>query len=84
MGISIQIVLNGYKLFDYFTGTNVYPPKFVIHTVTGVTSELTATCIEWESTDIALLNLLLATLSNEGIEYVLGYKTASKAWLKSC
>ncbi|CAN6687431.1 unnamed protein product [Malus baccata var. baccata] len=38
------------------------------------------TYIECESTDMALLSLLLATLFDEVIEYVLGCKTAFEAW----
>lgn len=62
-----KLVLKGYKLFDHFDGSSVCPLKFVIHTDIGVTSELTTTYISSESIDLALLNLLLATLSDEAI-----------------
>ncbi|KAM1859212.1 hypothetical protein ACFX13_011546 [Malus domestica] len=73
-------VLKGYKLFGHFDGTLVCPPKFVIHPERGVTSALTDAYVDWESTDMALLSLLLATLSDEAIEYVLGCVTACEAW----
>lgn len=41
-----KVVLKGYKLFEHFDGTNVCPPKFVIHTETGVTNEITQAYIE--------------------------------------
>lgn len=43
-----KAILKGYKLFEHFDGTNVCPPKFVIHTETGVTNEVTKVYIEWE------------------------------------
>ncbi|XP_050124989.1 uncharacterized protein LOC126602198 isoform X1 [Malus sylvestris] len=73
-------VIKGYKLFGHFDGTYVCPPKFVTHTDLGITKEVTQAFIDWESTDIALLSLLLATFSDEAMEYVLGCKTAADAW----
>lgn len=35
-----QYVLEGYDLFDYFDGTNVYPPKYVVSLESGVTKEI--------------------------------------------
>ncbi|RXH99921.1 hypothetical protein DVH24_021723 [Malus domestica] len=46
-----------------FQFNNVCPPRFVIHKDIGVTSVLTAAYFDWESTDLTLLSLLLATLS---------------------
>lgn len=76
-----QSVLKGCKLFGHFDGTTVCPPKFVITTDLGVTKEVTSTYLEWESTDMVLLSLLLATLFDEAMEYVLGCITSSEAWL---
>ncbi|TQD77854.1 hypothetical protein C1H46_036602 [Malus baccata] len=73
-------LLKGYKLFGHFDGTDVCPPKFVIHTDLGVTKEVTQAFIDWESTNMELLSLFLATLSDEAMEYVLGCKTAADAW----
>lgn len=73
-------VWKGYKMLGHFDGTDVCPPKFVIHIVTGVIKEIIVAYIESESTDMALLSLLLATLSDESIEYVLSCKTTSEAW----
>ncbi|KAM1116116.1 hypothetical protein ACFX19_006778 [Malus domestica] len=73
-------VLKGYKFFDHFDGTAVCPPKFVIDTTSRVTNVLTEAFLEWESIDLALLSLLIATLSDEPIEHVLGCKTAHEAW----
>lgn len=74
-------VLRVYKFFDHFDGTSICPPKFVIHTEIGVTREITFAFQEWETVDLALLSLLIATLSDDAIEHVLGCKTASEAWL---
>lgn len=74
-----KYVLKGHKLFGHFDGTIGCPQKFVIDTKRGVTSELTAEYVEWEST-YPLLSLLLATLFDEAIKYVLGCLTACEAW----
>ena len=73
-------VLEGYDLFDYFDGTNVCPPKYVISLDTGVTKEIIEAYKLWIRTDKALLSLLIATLGDEPIEYVVGSKTAYEAW----
>lgn len=73
-------VLEGYDLFDYFDGTNVCPPKYVISLEEWVTKEITEAYREWVKTYKALLSLLIATLGDEAIEYVVGSKAASKAW----
>lgn len=53
---------------------------FLFILILEVTYELTAAYVAWESTDLALLSLLLTTLSEEAIEYVLGCKTIAEAW----
>ncbi|KAB2616347.1 hypothetical protein D8674_022935 [Pyrus ussuriensis x Pyrus communis] len=73
-------VLEGYDLFEYFDGTNVCPPKYVVSVESGVTKEITAAYHEWIKTDKALLSLLIATLGDEAIEYVVGSKTAHETW----
>lgn len=73
-------VLEGYDLFEYFDGTNVCPPKYVISLDTSVTKEITEAYKLWIRTDKALLSLLIATLGDEAIEYVVGSKTAYEAW----
>ena len=77
----LESVLQGYDLFGHFDGTEVAPPRFAIVDEEGVTSEVTADYKEWIRTDKALLSLLIATLSDEAIEYVIGTKTARDAWL---
>ncbi|CAL9016186.1 unnamed protein product [Prunus brigantina] len=77
----LESVLQGYDLFGHFSGTDVAPPRFAIVDEKGVTSEVTAAYKEWIRTDKALLSLLIATLSDEAIEYVIGTKTARDAWL---
>lgn len=47
---------------------------------TGVTKEITTAFQEWESTDLALLSLLIATLSEDAIEHVIRCKTTSEVW----
>ncbi|RXH93181.1 hypothetical protein DVH24_013757 [Malus domestica] len=44
------------------------------------TLEITQAFLDWESIDMALLSLLLATLFDEAMEYVLGCKIANEAW----
>ncbi|XP_068338942.1 uncharacterized protein [Pyrus communis] len=56
------------------------PPKYVVNTEFGIASEVTSGYVEWESMNMALLSLLLATLTDEAMEYVLGCKTAFEAW----
>lgn len=45
-----------------------------------MTNELANVDREWIKTDKALLTLLNATLGDDAIEYVVGSKTAHKAW----
>ncbi|XP_048425928.1 uncharacterized protein LOC125470662 [Pyrus x bretschneideri] len=71
-----QSVLEGYDLFDYFDGTNVCPPKYVVSLESRVTTEITAAYREWIKADKAFLSLSIAALGDEVIEYVVGSKTA--------
>ncbi|KAB2610680.1 7-deoxyloganetin glucosyltransferase-like [Pyrus ussuriensis x Pyrus communis] len=70
-------VRKGYKLFDHFDGTLVCPHKFDIKTDIGVTKEITKTFQEWEQTDLALLSLLIATLTYNAIDHTLQKGTDS-------
>ncbi|CAL8169794.1 unnamed protein product [Prunus armeniaca] len=47
----------------------------------AVTSKVTALDKEWLRANKALLSFLIATLSDDAIEYVIGSKTAHDAWL---
>ncbi|TQD69336.1 hypothetical protein C1H46_045131 [Malus baccata] len=73
-------VLCDYDLFDHFTGDSVCPPKFVLTPELGVTNEINAAYKEWVKIDMALLSLLIATLSDDAIEHVVGCKTSYEAW----
>ncbi|CAL2272217.1 unnamed protein product [Prunus armeniaca] len=77
----IESVLEGYDLFGHFDGTLIAPPKFAIVGEERVTSTITAAYREWSRANKALVSLLIATLSDEAIEYVIGSKTAREAWL---
>ncbi|CAL8169438.1 unnamed protein product [Prunus armeniaca] len=77
----LQSVLQGYDLYGYFDGTTVCPPKFTISESEGVTIEITKDYKSWIQVDKALLSLLIATLSGDTMEYVIGCKTARDAWL---
>ncbi|XP_070682523.1 uncharacterized protein [Malus domestica] len=66
-----QSVLRGYKLFGHFDGTTPCPSKFVVDSDNGITREITVAYTEWETIDMALLSLLLATLTDEAMEYVI-------------
>lgn len=56
------------------------PSKFVVSPKTGITKEISAAFLEWDSINLALISLLLAILTNEAMEYVLGCRTAFEAW----
>ncbi|CAL9017155.1 unnamed protein product [Prunus brigantina] len=47
----------------------------------GVTSKITAAYKDWLKVDKVLLSLLIATLSDGEIEYVIGSKTTFEAWM---
>lgn len=81
-----QSVLRGYDLFDFFTGDNPCPPKYVIHTETSVIRDITTAYKNWVRKDMALLSLLIATLSDDAIEHVIRCKTSQEAWsaLQDC
>lgn len=76
-----QSVLRGYKLFGHFDGSTPCPTKFIISPDTGVTKEITVEYLEWEAIDMALLSLLLTTLTDEAMEYVIGCRTTNEAWI---
>lgn len=78
--MGILAVLKGHKLFGHFNGATVCQPKFIIHSDNRVTKEITEAFIEWESTDMAWLGLILAKLFDEAMEYVIGCRTANEAW----
>ncbi|KAM2181670.1 hypothetical protein TB1_031621 [Malus domestica] len=73
-------VLRGYDLFAFFTGEAPCPPKYVIDTASGVTNEINAAYKDWVKKDLALLSLLIATLSDDAMEHVIGCKTSYEAW----
>lgn len=73
-------MLKGYALFDFFNGESQCLPKFVINADTGVTKEIATAYKEWVKTDVSLLSLLIATLSDDAMDYVVGCKTCHEAW----
>ncbi|CAL8994958.1 unnamed protein product [Prunus brigantina] len=73
--------MEGYDLFGHFNGSSIAPPKFSILDEEGVTSEITAAYKDWVKINKALLSCLIATLSNDAIECVIGCKTAHAAWM---
>lgn len=73
-------VLRGYGLFDYFNGESQCPPKYCITPKGGVTKEITYAYKQCIQNDLALHNLLIATLSDEAMDYVIGCMTAQEAW----
>lgn len=79
-GFQFKSVLRGYKLFDHFNGTSICPPKFVFSSETGVTKEVSSIFQDWETIDLALFSLLVATLLDDAIDHVLGCKTAHDVW----
>lgn len=73
-------VLRGYDLLAHFTGKLICPPKFVLTPEYGVTKEISTAYKDWVKEDMALLSLLIATLSNDAIEHVVGCKRSYEAW----
>ncbi|XP_070677801.1 uncharacterized protein [Malus domestica] len=73
-------VLKGYKLFGHFDGSVDCPPRFAASAKTGVIRDVTTKYQEWESLDLALLSLLIATLYDDAIEHVISCRTAKDAW----
>ncbi|KAM1385104.1 hypothetical protein PS2_031265 [Malus domestica] len=67
-----QSVLRGYDLFDHFTGDDPCPLRFVIDAEAGVTNEVTVVYKDWVKKDLALLSLLIATLSDDVMEHIIG------------
>ncbi|CAL8133823.1 unnamed protein product [Prunus armeniaca] len=72
----LESVLQGYDLFGHFDGSFVAPPKFAIVGEEGTTSEVTTAYKDWIRTNKALLSLLIASLSYEALEYVIGSQKA--------
>ncbi|CAN6700355.1 unnamed protein product [Malus baccata var. baccata] len=75
-----QSMLKGYDYFDFFSGESQCLPKFVINTETGVIKEITIAYKDWVKTDVSILSLLVAKLSDEAMDYVIGCKTSREAW----
>lgn len=73
-----QSVLRGYDLFEFFSGEFVCLPKFVINTKTRVTKEITLVYKEWIKKYLA--SLLIATLTDDAMDHVIGCKTSHEAW----
>ena len=71
--------MRGYDLFDFVTGDNPCPPKFVINTETGVTKEIIDAYKSWVKKDMSLLSLLIPTLSDDAMEHIIGCKTSLEA-----
>lgn len=77
----LQSVLQGYDMFGHFDGTFLCPKKYVVTDTEDVTTEITEEYHNWIQQDKALLSLLIVTVSDEAIEYVVGRKSAREAWL---
>ncbi|XP_050153876.1 uncharacterized protein LOC126628286 isoform X1 [Malus sylvestris] len=75
-----QSVLRGYDLFDFYDGESQCPPKFCVTDGAGVTKEISTAYKEWVKTDVSLLSLLIATLSDGAMDYVIGCKSSHEAW----
>ncbi|CAL2249142.1 unnamed protein product [Prunus armeniaca] len=75
----LESVLDGYDLFGHFEGSNIALPKFAILDKECVTSKLTAAYKDWVQVDKALISLLIATLFDDALKYVIGCKTTHDA-----
>lgn len=45
-----------------------------------MTKEITTAYKKWIKTDVSLLSLLIATLANDAMDYVIGCKNSQEAW----
>lgn len=77
----IQSILYVYYLCGHFDGLSVCPPKYIGSETNGVTHELSIGYKNQIQVDKTPLSLLIATLSDEAIEYVVGCKTAKQEWM---
>ncbi|KAB2622356.1 hypothetical protein D8674_024538 [Pyrus ussuriensis x Pyrus communis] len=73
-----------FQFRSYFDGTNVCPPKYVLTLEHGITKEITDACRAWTKIDKALISLLIATLGDEVIKYIIGSKKDHEAWTNLC
>ncbi|RXH71559.1 hypothetical protein DVH24_018914 [Malus domestica] len=73
---SYNEVDNMYGLLYYFNGESQCPPKYCITPEGGVTKEITQAYKQSIHNDLALHSLLIATLSDETMDYVIGCMTA--------
>lgn len=69
-------MVKGYDLFEFFNGESVCPSKFVINTDTWITKKITLAYKEWIKKDLALLSLLIATLTYDVMDNVICCKTS--------
>ncbi|CAN6547438.1 unnamed protein product [Malus baccata var. baccata] len=67
----VDNMLVRYGLFDYFNGESQCPPKYCITPEGGVTKEITQAYKQSIHNGLALHNLLIATLSDETMDYVI-------------
>lgn len=77
-----QTVLEGQDLFSYIDGSTLSPTKYVITDDEGVTDEVSTAYKEWKKTDKTILSLLLATLSFDTMDYMVGSKSSREAWIR--
>lgn len=52
----------------------------MIDTESGVIKEITLAYKEWVKKDLALLSLLIAMLTDDAMDHVIGCKTSHEAW----
>ncbi|XP_048423743.1 uncharacterized protein LOC125469834 [Pyrus x bretschneideri] len=62
-------VLCWYGLFDHFTGDSVCPHKYVLTPELGITKEINTAYRDRIKANMALLSLLIATLSDDAMEH---------------
>lgn len=74
-----QSTLAGNGLFGFFDGSQVAPPRYALTSEDGITNEETATYKAWKQTHMALLSLLMATLDEDIVDVIIGYKTSKQA-----
>lgn len=78
----LESLLEGNDLFGFLDGSHPCPAQFVFTEDHGITTTLTQAYKDWKKTDRALISLIIATLSPEAMDYVVGCNSLMQAWSK--
>lgn len=69
-----QSTLAGNGLFGFYDGTEVAPHRYVLNIEREIINEEVVAYKTWKQTYMALLSLLMATLDEDIVDVIIGYK----------